>query len=108
MSILKKIYRASLLFLFSLPISVLAQSRPRDFRSLVGGYFLPILNSLVALIIGLAMISFLWGVFGYFRTIGDEKSRETAKDYMVYGIIGIFVMTSVWGLVKVLVRTFGF
>jgi len=63
-----------------------------------------LINSvLVPLVFAIAFIVFLWGVFQYFIAGGhDEEKRETGKSLMLWGIIGFFVMVSVWGLVNIL------
>ena len=38
----------------------------------------------------------------------DEEKKGVAKEKMIYGIIALFVMVSVWGIVNVLSGTFGF
>ncbi len=38
---------------------------------------------------------------------GDETARTEARNIMIWGIIALFVMVSVWGLVNVLDDTFG-
>lgn len=62
---------------------------------------------LVPLIFALAFVVFIWGVFVYFIQGGsDEEKRTQGQQLMLYGIIGFFVMVSVWGLVNILVGTF--
>ena len=36
-----------------------------------------------------------------------EVTEKEARNVMIYGIIGLFVMVAVWGLVNVLINTFG-
>ena len=38
--------------------------------------------------------------------IRSEEKREEGKQTIMYDIIGIFVMVSIWGLVNILNRTF--
>jgi glycerol-3-phosphate acyltransferase PlsY len=38
---------------------------------------------------------------------GDEEKRTTGRNTMIYGIVAIFVILSVWGLVNILNGTFG-
>ncbi len=66
-----------------------------------------ILNYTIPVIITLALIYFLWGVGRFILSAGDEQKRGEARNIMVWGIIALFVMVSVWGLVNVLVSTFG-
>lgn len=64
---------------------------------------------LVPLVFALALIAFLWGIFNYFIAGGaDEEKRSTGKTFMIWGFVGFFVMVSVWGIVNLLVGTFGF
>ncbi|MES2953683.1 MAG: hypothetical protein V4674_03955 [Patescibacteria group bacterium] len=60
----------------------------------------------VPIIIGIALIYFLLGVLEYIRK-PDGIISETARSRMVYGLIGLFVMISVWGLVNLVGDTFG-
>ena len=76
----------------------------------IGSTVIDIINTvLVPLIFAIAFIVFLWGVFQYFILGGsDEEKKEQGRSLMIYGLIGFFVMVSVWGLVNLLVGTFNF
>jgi hypothetical protein len=64
---------------------------------------------LVPLLFAVAFVVFIYGIFNYFIAGGaNEEKRDEGKQLAVWGIIGFFVMVSVWGLVNVLVGTFGF
>ncbi len=65
-----------------------------------------IINTLVPFIVGLAVLTIIWGLFNYVAGAGDEEKRAQAKQYIIWGIIGVFLMLSVWGLVNVLVNSF--
>jgi hypothetical protein len=64
-----------------------------------------ILNTVLPLIIAAAVVYFVWGMFQLFLA-GDEDKKEKAKTTVIYGVIAIFVMVSVWGLVNILSNTF--
>jgi hypothetical protein len=66
-----------------------------------------LINRLIPLVIGIGVLVFLWGLVGYVTAGGDEEKRKNARSLMIYGIIVLFVMVSVWGLVRILVTTFG-
>lgn len=76
----------------------------------LGDTFINIINQVaVPLIFALAFIVFIWGVFNYFILGGgDEEKRDKGRDLMIWGLIGFFIMVSVWGLVNLLVGTFVF
>ena len=62
-------------------------------------------NVLVPLILAIALIAFIWGIFRFF-IFDTEEAKARGKDLMVFGLIGFFVIVSVWGLVNLLVNTF--
>ncbi len=78
-----------------------------DFKSLVDLIIIRILDPLLILIMSLALVYFLSGVLKYVAHGGDQAKREEGKNVMIYGIIALAVMVSVWGLVQILTDTFG-
>ncbi|MEK7628265.1 MAG: hypothetical protein AAB421_02510 [Patescibacteria group bacterium] len=65
-----------------------------------------ILKAVVPMLITIALIVFIWGLIKYLLKIGDEKERQAGIQLMLYGVVAIFVMSSVWGLVRLLQNTF--
>jgi len=81
-------------------------SSVKDFKSLIMNLVVGCFYYLtVRIIIGLALVFFLWGVFKFIRSDGGED-RESGKQFMLWGIVGLFVIFSVMGLVSVLRSTF--
>ena len=66
-----------------------------------------IIQSIVPLLITIALIVFIWGVIKYITAGADEGEREKARNVIMYGIIGLFAIVAVWGLVAMLKNTFG-
>lgn len=60
-----------------------------------------IIARLIPIVIGLALLVFLWGVLMYVISKNDDD-KKSARNYMLWGIIGLFVMVAVWGLVSIL------
>jgi hypothetical protein len=85
--------------------SASACSNIQNFKGVVDCLIGGILTPLISLAMGLALVYFLWGVIKYIRQAGDEKSREEARKVMSFGIIALFVMVSVWGLVRIITET---
>ncbi len=63
-------------------------------------------NAVIPLIFALAMVMFLWGVVQFVINSDDESKKTKGKNFMLWGIIALAVMVSVWGLVAVLGDTF--
>lgn len=91
-----------------LPIIVWAQDPavPANFKALVDLIIDTIFTPLTLLIIASAVVMFLWGLVQYI-TKGGEGSKE-AVSLIFWGVVILFVMISVWGLVGILTGTFGF
>ena len=51
--------------------------------------------------------SVVYIIYGAFNMISSEEKRDAGKQTIYYGIIGLFVMISIWGLVNILANTFG-
>jgi uncharacterized membrane protein len=66
-----------------------------------------LLDSLIPIIITLAVIYFFYGVAKYVMAAGDEEAQKAGRSIMIYGIVGLFVIVAVWGLVAVLGNTLG-
>jgi hypothetical protein len=66
-------------------------------------------NVLVPVLFAVAFIVFLWGAF-YTFILGhsSEEVKEKGKNLMLWGLIGFFVMVSIWGLVNILTGTVSF
>ncbi|MEO6536292.1 MAG: hypothetical protein ABIT47_01235 [Candidatus Paceibacterota bacterium] len=100
---MKKIAYSGLAFL--VPVIAFAQTY-NNVQDLAAFAINLINNVAVPLIFALAFLVFIWGVFQYFIAgAGNEEKRDTGKQFMLYGIIGFFVMISVWGLVRILTGT---
>lgn len=55
-----------------------------------------LIEKAIPVLFSLALLMFFWGVVKYIRSAGD---KEESKRIMWWGIIALFVMSSVWGLV---------
>ena len=52
------------------------------------------------IVVGIALLAFFWGLVKFILAQGDETAKVEAKKIMLWGLIALFVMISVWGLVK--------
>ena len=64
-------------------------------------------RSVFPLLIVLAIAFFLYGVIQYYINPNNIAERDKAKDYILWALIGLFVIVSFWGLIEILRGTFG-
>lgn len=65
-----------------------------------------IVVAIIPLIFALAFVFFLWGVFKFIAA-SDSPKKEEGKKFIMAGLIGLFVMTSIWGIVQIFSTTLG-
>jgi uncharacterized membrane protein HdeD (DUF308 family) len=92
----KKIYFATVLI--TLPVFAFAQLKATDtfLRSAKD----IITNVLVPLAFILALLFFFWGIAKYIWSVGTDK--DEGKKMMIWGVVALFVMSSVWGIISYL------
>ncbi len=56
-------------------------------------------QTLTVLAVALALLFFFWGLAQFILKSGDAASHEEGKNKMVWGVIALFVMVSIWGIV---------
>ncbi|MFI5260864.1 MAG: hypothetical protein ACHQU0_03655 [Candidatus Paceibacteria bacterium] len=68
-----------------------------------------IINTIIVpMIFTLAFAVFIWGVVSYFFIHGSEDtSRSEGREFILWGVIGMAVLFSVWGILNVLLSTLG-
>lgn len=108
---MKKIYRyffISFVFCFySLPLSVFATTTS-TFDDFVYGVASQIANYIIIIIVSLSLLSFLWGLARFILSAGSDTGREKGKKIMVWGLVALFVMVSLMGIVTLIrVTLFG-
>lgn len=64
-------------------------------------------KSLIPLLIAIAVVAFMWGVIILVLNPDSEEKKSKGKQFMVWGIVALFVILAVWGLVAVLSNTLG-
>lgn len=66
-----------------------------------------ILNPFIAFLFFVALAYFIYGVFEFIANGDNEDARTTGKSHMLWGVIGMFIMMSVFGIMQVIINTFG-
>jgi hypothetical protein len=63
-----------------------------------------VLNAAIGLFITLAIVVFFWGLITYLTSGGEDKAAGLNRMFM--GVVAIFVMVSIWGIIRLLQITF--
>lgn len=64
------------------------------------------LDIVVPIAITLALIYFIWQVIQYVIA-ADEESKTDKRQKMLYGVVGLFVIIAIWGLVNFIASYLG-
>jgi hypothetical protein len=60
-----------------------------------------IIARLIPIVIGIGLLAFIWGIIKYVLSEGASKKKDSVY-VMIYGVVAMFVMISVWGLVTLI------
>ena len=71
-----------------------------DFKDLVDFIILAFVKPLMVIIFGAAIVFFLWNILGVIRKSDQPEELAKFKSKVVWGVIAIAVMVSMWGLVR--------
>lgn len=94
---MKKIVSISSLFL-ALPFVAFAQAGTlAPIQSLIVSIG-NIISLIIPILIGVAMVAFFWGLILYIK--GAGKSASEGKSIMIAGLTALFIMVSVWGIIR--------
>jgi hypothetical protein len=85
---------------------------PQEIAAREAGNFVGKLNTVIlfptiALLGGIAFFIFLYGCAVYIFNSGNETARTEGKKHITYGIIGLLIMVSAYGLLNIATNTFG-
>ena len=68
-----------------------------------------VLNPLIYLAFAISFVYFFYGVIQFLRQEASDtnKTREEARDAILWGLVGMAIMFSVYGLIGFVLDTFG-
>ncbi|MBI4155779.1 MAG: hypothetical protein HY507_00925 [Candidatus Zambryskibacteria bacterium] len=68
-----------------------------------------ILNPVILLLFGLSFVYFLYGIVKFLKSDADDKSvsRIEARKSILWGMVGMLIMFSVYGIIKFVLASFG-
>ncbi len=77
---------------------------PTDLRGLIGSV-LSLINLTIPVIFGFAVLAFMYGILKYIFA-RDIKKLDEARNLIVFGVLGLAAMLSVWGLARFVKNSF--
>lgn len=66
-----------------------------------------IVNPLIALMFALALAYFLYGLVEFIANQDKEDKKTIGKRHILWGLVGMTVMFGVWGILQMVLDTFG-
>lgn len=66
-----------------------------------------VIDPAVKVVFTLGLFLFLWGIVEFLMALRSGKPSEDGKNHMVYGLVGMLIMVSVYGIISLIVNTFG-
>jgi hypothetical protein len=76
-----------------------------DYNTLLKSILVNIVNPLVTLMVGVAVLYFLWGVFDFVRNAESSEKRKVGGMHMLWGALGIFIMVTAYGVLNLIIGT---
>lgn len=66
-----------------------------------------IIYPLITLMMGVALLVFLYGCFEFIMNAGNDGARTQGKKHIMWGIVGFVVMVSAYAILEITTGTFG-
>jgi hypothetical protein len=69
-----------------------------------------VINPVISVLFVVAFVVFVWGLFEFFKAKssgGGDDGIEKGKRHIVWGIIGMVIMVSVFGIMQLLINSLG-
>lgn len=66
-----------------------------------------ILNPIILLLFAVSTVYFIYGVIKYLSLDPSDGKRSEARDSIIWGLVGMLIMFSVYGLISFVLSTFG-
>ena len=91
----------------ALPAAAFAQTADNTQVKAIADNILIVLNVVITIVFVLAIVVFGWGVVKYITAAGNPEKEKEARSFLWWGVVGIFVLASVFGLVQFIGKYFG-
>ena len=66
-----------------------------------------ILNPIIMLALAVAILYFLWGGFQFVRNADSPEERKKGSLNMIWGVVGLVIMVSAYGILNLILGSIG-
>lgn len=66
-----------------------------------------IINPIIRILFAIAFIYFVWGIIQYTINRDSVNAKNQGRDHIMWGLIGLAIMTSVFFIIRIVTKTFG-
>lgn len=105
---MKKYFLKTNLIILSISFIIMpsiAFAYPNDLQDVIW-IFIDIIALLIPLAVALAILFFFWGLAKFILYSSNEEKRKEGKHIMIWGVLALFVMVTIGGIVALLSNTF--
>lgn len=81
---------------------------PQNFSDLILRFFVPLINITLPVLVALALVVFFKGLVAFISKAGDAKSHAEGRNLMIWGLVALFVMVSIFGILRMFYSDFRF
>lgn len=64
--------------------------------------------SLIPFLGAVAFLVFVWGIARFIKAAGSEREIKDSKNLIIWGLVGLFILVTIWGIIAFLRGEFGF
>lgn len=83
----------------------LAHAQERTLTTIIQS-FIDLIEYAIPIVMVLAVLTFFFGVARFIFSAESDQARAEGKWFLLWGVIGLFVMVAIWGIVLVIQDTF--
>ena len=73
----------------------------------LGKVYSVVLQPIIYLLFGVAFLVFIWGLVKFIKDKDTDEGRATGWRNILYGILGMVIMVSVFGIINIIAGTIG-
>jgi len=100
-------YKSYVLLAVVTAIPILTSAQDLNSTNRLLGAAKTALNTVIGIAILLAFLFFIVGIVNFIRNAGDPTGRSEGRQQMIWGVIALAVLASIWGIVQWLTGELG-